>query len=422
MEPLIGRRGDQGQNLIPIEPRGANTIKSGKGPHSDPFTFWMNYYRTKDPKKTDPEKLRETVSLLNMSGKPRDVYAALRAYSTLHPALAESWMYQALSVAIDMNQGSASDTKTALNYAADLAQRSHNPNFLVSVADNMIMKGYLDRVGALIDEAADKVPHRSEPLVMSINLAQKTKDPKRMGDSIDRLLSLGWPGQDEYFRTESRNQAETLAKSLREEGRGQEADAMLAKLTNSESRDLFIRLNWDGQADFDLSVEEPLGATASYLIPRTVFGGSVIKSGYGAHPEEVYVCPRGFDGDYTVKIENVFIDPSKPTTHLTLETIVHEGTAKEKKTVYNLVPDQLKKPIVIHLTDGRRKTVLPYVDPVATMIEAQAQRKKAAKSRKAARAPSHPRAGDDVKPLQSSKDAHEAEILKTLPAILCRNH
>lgn len=170
MEPLIRPRGDRGQTLIPIEPQGRSSIKSGSGTHSDPFTFWMNYYRTKDPKKTDPEKLRETVSLLNMSGKHRDVYAALWAYLKLHPARAESWMYQALSVAIDMNQGSPAETKTALNYAADLAQRSHNPNFLVSVADNMIMKGYLDRVGPLIDEAADKVPHRSEPLVMSINL------------------------------------------------------------------------------------------------------------------------------------------------------------------------------------------------------------------------------------------------------------
>ena len=30
--------------------------------------------------------------------------------------------------------------------------------------------------------------------MMSINLAQKTKDPKRMGDAVERLLSLGWPG------------------------------------------------------------------------------------------------------------------------------------------------------------------------------------------------------------------------------------
>ena len=63
------------------------------------------------------------------------------------------------------------------------------------------------------------IPHRFEPMVMSINLAQKTKDPDRMADAVDRLLSLGWPGQDEYFRIEAANQVDILAKTLREEKR-----------------------------------------------------------------------------------------------------------------------------------------------------------------------------------------------------------
>jgi hypothetical protein len=405
MAPLIRPRGDQGQSLIPIQPRAAGVAKSGSGGHTDPYAFWMSYFRTKDEKKIRPESLRETVTLLNISGKLRDVDAALRAYLTLHSKAAEPWMYEALAMAIEMNHGSTADIKTALNYAADLAQKTHNPNFLVSVADKMYMKGFLDRIGPLLDEAAEKVPHRSVPLSMSINLAQKTKDPRRMGESIDRLLSLGWPGEDEYFRTEARNQAEILAKALREDGRGAEADALLAKVTNSEARDLFIRLTWDGQADFDVSVEEPLGATASYAIPRTVFGGSMLKNGYGAHPEEVYVCPRGFDGDYTVRINTIWVDPSKPVTRLTLETIAHEGTAKEQKTISNLVPDKLNKPVVVHLTGGRRKKVLPFIDPAATLIEAQAQLKKSSKTRKRAGAPIERPADGDFKPQQLSKDA-----------------
>ena len=153
------------------------------------------------------------------------------------------------------------------------------------------------------------VPHRVEPMVMSINLAQKTRDPKRMADAVESLLSLGWPGQDEYFRLESANQVETLAKVLREDGKGQEADQLLAKLTESQSRDLFVRLSWDGDADFDLLVDEPLGATASYQSPRTVFGGSILKNGYGSHPEEVYVCPRGFAGDYTIRVSHDLHQP-----------------------------------------------------------------------------------------------------------------
>ena len=70
----------------------------------------------------------------------------------------------------------------------------------------------------MLDLAAEKVPHRSEPLIMSINLARATKDPKRMGDAVQRLLELGWPGDDDRIRLEARQQVESLAKTLREEG------------------------------------------------------------------------------------------------------------------------------------------------------------------------------------------------------------
>jgi hypothetical protein len=375
---------------------------------TDPYAFWLHYYRTKDKKRIEPERLRAMVQLLNQGGKIRDVHAALLGYLQNHRDKAEYWMYEALALAIAMNHGPPADVKTAFNYAADLAQRAHNPNYLVSVADNMMMQECYDRVGALLDEAAAKIPHRAEPLVMSINLAQKTKDLRRMGESIDRLLSLGWPGQDEYMRLESRNQAEILAKAAREEGRGSEADALLAQLTNAEARDLFIRLTWDGDADFDLTIAEPLGATASYQTPRTVFGGSVIKNGYGSHPEEVYVCPRAFDGDYTIRVVLIWTNPAKPVTRLTLEAITHEGTAQEKKQVFNLVPDQPGKPMVVHLTGGRRKSVLPYIDPAVWAREAQARAKAESRAAKGARrSKAKPPSRSESSARQTTKDTEK---------------
>jgi hypothetical protein len=234
------------------------------------------------------------------------------------------------------------------------------------------LKGFYERVGALLDEATAKVPHRAVPLAMSINLAQRTKDPKRMGESIDRLLSLGWPGDDEYFRREARSQAEKLAKILREEGRGSEADALLAALPAAEARDVFVRLSWDGDADYDLVVQEPLGAMAQFSAPRTVFGGSIIKNGYGKNAEEIYVCPRGFDGEYKIHIVTVYASDKKPPSRLTLETVVHEGTNGEHKETYALVPnDPQAKPVVVTLKGGRRKTVLPFLSPQA-MLDAMA--------------------------------------------------
>lgn len=354
--------------MAPVDPR-RKLIEVTPGPapsgrptgHSDPYAYWNEYFRKHDESST---QLRETLALLNRSGKFSEVHAALRGYLTQRPKNRESWMYVAYAIATEEVKGRPEDVKTSLNYAADMALRSHNPNDLVRAADQLFIRGHFDRVGKLLDEAAAKVPHRAEPLVMSINLAQKTRDPKRMAESVDRLLSLGWPGNDSYFRLEARKQTEELAATLREEQRTDEAATLLASLPAAEARDVFIRLTWDGDADFDLIVQEPLGAQAQYSMPRTVFGGSILKNGYGKNAEETYACPRGFDGDYTVRIQTVYTNPQKPPTRLTLEAITHEGTPEEHKQTVRLVPDDPKaKPVVVHLSGGRRKTVLPFLSP-----------------------------------------------------------
>ncbi len=365
-------RGDSPEELglIPIQAGASPVVKPGG--KTDPYAFYESYYRSKDKERTDPEKLRKLVMDLNRLGRIKEVHAALVGYLKNQSKHAEPWMYEALAKSIEINKLPAADIKAALNFAADLAERSHNPNHLVSAADKLYLKGYYERVGPLLDQAIPQIPHRPEPLVMSINLAQKTKDPVRMADSVDRLLSLGWPGRDEFFRIEAANQVDMLDKTLREEKRIAEADTLRAKQTASEARDLFLRLTWDGNADFDLIVDEPLGATASFQTPRTVFGGALIKNGFGTHPEEVYVCPRAFDGDYAVRITTIWTDPSKPVTRLTLESITHEGTAHPKKQSHDLSPDKPNKPIVIRVSGGRRKTVLPYVDPIASILGAPA--------------------------------------------------
>lgn len=365
------------EDLIPI-PASGDAVKTGS--KVDPYKFYRDYYRSDDKDRTDPDRLRRLVRDLNRVGRPRDVHAALIGYLVNQSKHAEPWMYEVLAAAVELNHGSAADVKTALYYAADLAQRTHNPNHLVSVADQLVLRGYVTRVDALLDEAMPLVPHRCEPILMSIKLAQKTTDPKRMADSVERLLSLGWPGTDEYFRVESENQVDTLAKTLREAGKGQDADQLMSKLAASQARDLFFRLSWDGDADYDLLVDEPLGATASFNTPRTVFGGSIIKNGYGSHPEEIYVCPRGFDGDYRIRVSTIYTNPDKPVTRLTLEAITHEGTTAEKKQTINLSPDKAKPPLVVHLTGGRRKKVLPFVDAAAELQKAVAPAMKPGKA------------------------------------------
>ncbi len=363
-----GAEGQAGEDVPLIRIDGSTGFVPLPNATSDPYAFYLAYYRSKDKDRTDPEKLRRIVADLNRLRRIRDVHAALVGYLTNHPKLAEYWMYEALAWSIEINRGSAADIEKSLNFAADLAQRSRNPNQLFSAADKLFIKGYLKRVGPLLDETIKAVPHRFEPLVMSIDLAQKTKDPIRMADSIDRLLSLGWPGRDDYFRIEAGNQVDTLARALKAEDRVKEAESLQTKLTASLARDLFVRLTWDGYADFDVVVDEPLGATASFDTPRTVFGGSVIKNGYGSHPDDIYVCPRAFNGKYTIRVKTIWTDPKRPVTRLTLETITHEGTTSEKKEIHNLSPDKSNKPVIVSVSGGRRTMVLPFVDPLAAIF------------------------------------------------------
>lgn len=319
-----------------------------------------------------------------MNKKPVDVEAVLRGYLTHHAKNAEPWMYEALAIAIKANKGKDADVKQALGYAADLAERSRNPNHLVSTADLLFVYGYYERVGALLDQAAEKVPHRGEPLLISIKLAQKTKDPERMAASVDRLLSLGWPGSDEQVRRDARKEVDALARTLREEGRGPEADKLMARLEQSEARDLFVRLTWVGDAGLSLAVDEPLGTTAVYpASPRTVFGGSIVKEGYGAHPESVYVCPRGFDGPYTIRVNTLYNNPEKPALEARLEVISHEGTSQEHRETHTLKLTSKKgfEPVVVRLTGGQRKTVLPLLSP--HVLEQAAKEEKARSAEKA---------------------------------------
>ena len=289
-------------------------------------------------------------------------------------------MYEVLAVSLRLNKGSPAEVKAALGGAAYLAKRSNDPAQMTNVADLLVING-LDAVEVtdargrperitvadLIDLAARKVPYSSVPMLMSLNLAVRTRAPVRFADAAERLLSLGWPGVDEVSRAEIRRQGEALASWLRGQDRGDDAETLLKRLAEAESRDLVLRLTWKGDADLDLVVDEPLGATCRYESPRTVFGGALVKNGYGKHPEEVYVCPRGFAGDYKVHIRIIYNDEKAPVREATLEVITHEGTARQHRETRTI---RLPKPPVevVHLDRGRRTEVLPYQAPPRLQI------------------------------------------------------
>jgi tetratricopeptide (TPR) repeat protein len=365
------------------------------------LAYWDRFYATHDE---SPSDLLEKIALLRREGRFQDVEAILRGFLRSHSPAAESWMYELLAVTVEYNQGEPTDVRQALTYAAQLAGKGNVPDNLVTIADLLYLRGYYDQAAPLLDQAMEKIPHRSEPLLMSMNLAQKTEDPRRMADALERLLALGWPGHDETLRAEARRQAQALARTLREDGRAAEAVALLGRLAESESRDLFVRLTWTGRADLDLAVDEPLGATARYETSRTVFGGAIVKNGRGKDSEEVYTCPRGFDGAYTVRVETIVNDPDRPVAEAHLEIISHEGTPAEQKQT-RTISVAMPEPVVVHLQGGRRKAVLPFEPPPVVVVRRGAARKNASAPASVASPlapPSRPDPGVPTAPARSS--------------------
>lgn len=321
----------------------------------------MDYFRKHDSTSSD---LWLNLSALRRDQKFDEVQEVIRSFLAIHGKKAEPWMYELLSVAMEMNHRPPEQFKAALGFAADLAVQHRQPYDLTRVADSLHLHGLDTRAAELLDLAAEIDPGSPRPLIMSMNLAREMLDAKRMGEAVDRFLALGWPGQDDAWRAETHRQVEDLAKALREKGRSEEAQALLERLPEAETRDLVIRLKWTGDADLDLVVQEPLGATARVLQARTVFGGAIVANGYGKHPLEVYSAPRAFPGVYKVDIETIYNDEKSPAQEVTLEYVLHEGTPEEK---VEAVPIDLgsTSPITIVLDRGRRTEVLPYQAPAS---------------------------------------------------------
>lgn len=327
----------------------------------DPNVYWDRHFR--DPK-ADMDNLVVNLTHLRAGNQFTDIQAAIRSFLVHHREQAEPWMYELLAVSLVVNKGRADDVNTALNYAADLAVRRQRPHELTRIADTLAIHDLNERSGQLLDLAAELEPGNATAMVMSMTLAERLRDPERMARSVEQFLSLGWPETDEAWRSETRRRVEVLAKALDEEDRGEAARRLLDRLAESEARDLFVRLTWAGDADLSLIVEEPLGASARVAIPRTVFGGALVANGFGPQPEEVYVCPRGFDGTYQFRVEVIENNPDDPARDVMLEIVMHEGGAGERIVSRSLSLTD-SEPVGVRLEGGRRRKVLPYQAPTA---------------------------------------------------------
>jgi hypothetical protein len=143
------------------------------------------------------------------------------------------------------------------------------------------------------------------------------------------------------------------------------ADEFKAALDKAKQRDCRVEVRWSGNADIDLTVEEPTGAVCSLRAPRSIGGGvmqgdtyATLKSGGDGSAEfsQSYVLPQGFSGQYKVLVRRIWGQVA--TGKVTVDVYTHFGTPDVVHVQQQIPVSDRDALVTFDLADGRRKEPL----------------------------------------------------------------
>ena len=178
--------------------------------------------------------------------------------------------------------------------------------------------------------------------------------------AANNLLRRDWSvGDGINYHLETKVRLEKLIKKF--EAAGKNADNLKKALAEQTTRDLEIRVAWQGQADLDMNVAEPTGSICSSAQKRTT-GGGVLKCDLleqDTDRSEVYTAALAFKGSYTITVKQAFGQPIGGKASLWVTKF--KGTPKE--TVDLITIDLANpKPVEIKLDGGSRAELATVTD------------------------------------------------------------
>src|SRR5262249_46531040 len=119
-----------------------------------------------------------------------------------------------------------------------------------------------DRAVAFCKQASVLNPDSPEPYANAVVYAREAKDVDGLEWASSNLLKHDWPNQNRKYHDKAQDELKNL-KSLLEKEKNADP-AKLSKLDGAKKnlqRDLVITIDYKGQADVDMEVEEPIGTT-----------------------------------------------------------------------------------------------------------------------------------------------------------------
>jgi hypothetical protein len=172
-------------------------------------------------------------------------------------------------------------------------------------------------------------------------------------------MKQDWPADNKDLQELALIKSEALARKLRQPGNDQAQNAATASIKEKGRRDLVVKLAWQGDADLDLQVKEPVGSICNPTNTQTVGGGVFLGDSLTEAGLETYTAAEAFKGNYEIRVKKVW---GKTLGDKAQVRIIHnQGTAQQHEDIFSI--DLTKNaPLVVKVAEGRR-TELAYVSP-----------------------------------------------------------
>ena len=327
------------QNKSNKTPETKLTVKNGD---------WNQFFKENKPSHKIVWKM---ASRMNTKKQHGELIQFLQA--ALRNGHSQPWMYEVLAVSMRIKKFPNEEITRVLLSLSDFTP-GDVPNLLVSASHLVRFKAYPQAL-KMYQQASKLAPAQPEPYALGLKLAILLKDTKAIQWAASGILKYDWATGYEKRHRNAHNAFANLIEDVKKSKDTKKITQLESQYIAAKQRDLTLRLEWSGQGDLNMSVEEPKKSVCSTKNKRTAGGGVHVFNGAGPTPKrcfEKYVCRKGFPGEYRIYIKH--IAGSIVGKRARLIVIRYQGTDHETKSILHIPLDQREKYCRISLHEGRR--------------------------------------------------------------------
>ncbi len=329
--------------------------------------IWEQYFQEKH---TDKE-VRRVIQRLQKKRNFKQIIAALHA--ALLAGQPQPWMYEVLALSMEIEKYPKKEVERVLLSMTDFSA-TDVPNLLGSAAYLVRLKAPAQAL-KLYRQVSELQPTRPEPYLLGLKLAAQLDQVDSILWAATGVLTYYWFDDYKVQHEKALNILAETELKLKKSQKKTSLEALRTSRRLALQRDLHLKLEWSGEADLDLIINEPLGTICSFSNRFTQSGGALLHDGAGPKQEncfEEYMCAIAASGYYTVTVSHSAGRIVGNRARLTVTR--YAGTEQESRETVNVIFDKAEKKYRISLHQGRRLKKNPVYIPIHETSRAKLRR------------------------------------------------